>query len=129
MCTYRMISSCTLRTLALLAFGLQLNKAVAQEKVANVSTRVDTHVVSATAEQVQVGYNTSGKQHTTGALSVVPGDRLNGLAPVSIDALLQGQAPGLQVVNTSGAPGAGALTVVRGAATLNAGTEPLYIVD
>jgi TonB-linked SusC/RagA family outer membrane protein len=48
---------------------------------------------------------------------------------VSIDALLQGQAAGVQVVNISGAPGSGAMVNLRGVTTINAGSQPLYIVD
>src|SRR5262245_26541695 len=65
----------------------------------------------------------------TAAVSIVEKKNIEELIPVSIDALLQGQAAGMQVTNVSGAPGSGALTTIRGVSTLHAGTLPLYIVD
>lgn len=79
--------------------------------------------------KVEVGYMRVKRSQVTAAVSVVENKSLDELVPVSIDALLQGQAAGMQVTNVSGAPGSGALTTIRGASTLHAGTLPLYIVD
>ncbi|HEX6428357.1 MAG TPA: TonB-dependent receptor plug domain-containing protein, partial [Niastella sp.] len=69
------------------------------------------------------------RSEVTAAVSVVEKKSVDELIAVSIDGLLQGQAAGMQVTNISGAPGSGALTTIRGASTLHAGTQPLYIVD
>ena len=79
--------------------------------------------------EYDLGYVKVKKTQYPGALSVVEENRLRELTPVSVDALLQGQAAGVQVTNVSGAPGSGALTAIRGASTINAGSMPLYIVD
>lgn len=79
--------------------------------------------------RVDVGYLKVKKNEVSAAISVVEKKNIDELIPVSIDALLQGQAAGMQVTNVSGAPGSGALTTIRGASTLHAGTLPLYIVD
>lgn len=81
------------------------------------------------AEAVNTGYLNTQPNNMTGAVAVVKESRIKELAGVSVDGLLQGQAAGVRVVNTSGAPGAGALITIRGASTLNAGVTPLYIVD
>ena len=47
----------------------------------------------------------------------------------SFDRALQGRAAGVQVTATSGAPGGGINVRVRGVGSINAGSEPLYIVD
>ena len=78
---------------------------------------------------INIGYIKVKKPNITGAISSVQENKWKELAPVSIDALLQGQVAGLLVTNISGAPGAGALTTIRGASTLNGGSMPLYIVD
>ena len=85
--------------------------------------------VPPTEPKVDLGYINIKKTESVAAVSVVNGKGINELIPVSIDALLQGQAAGVQVTNVSGAPGSGALTNIRGASSLNAGTLPLYIVD
>jgi TonB-linked SusC/RagA family outer membrane protein len=42
---------------------------------------------------------------------------------------LQGKAAGVQVVNNSGKPGAGLTIRVRGASSISAGNDPLFVVD
>jgi TonB-linked SusC/RagA family outer membrane protein len=79
--------------------------------------------------KIDLGYISVNKKEAVAAVSVVAEKSLDELIPVSIDALLQGQAAGMQVTNVSGAPGSGALTIIRGASSMNAGTLPLYIVD
>jgi TonB-linked SusC/RagA family outer membrane protein len=79
--------------------------------------------------KVELGYMRVKKNDLTAAVSVVEKKSLDEGMAVSTDALLQGQAAGMQVTNVSGAPGSGALTTIRGASTLHAGTLPLYIVD
>jgi TonB-dependent SusC/RagA subfamily outer membrane receptor len=79
--------------------------------------------------RVDLGYMRIKKTEVAAAVSVVEKNSVDELMAVSIDALLQGQAAGIQVTNVSGAPGSGALTTIRGASTLHAGTLPLYIID
>jgi TonB-dependent starch-binding outer membrane protein SusC len=96
---------------------------------AQADSKTDSLVNLNPAVVVNNGYMTIGKSNLTGAVSIVKENRVKELAGISIDALLQGQAAGVRVVNTSGAPGAGAMTIIRGTSTLNAGTAPLYIID
>ncbi len=42
---------------------------------------------------------------------------------------LQGKAAGIQVVSSSGAPGASPKVRIRGVGSINAGNDPLYVVD
>ncbi len=81
------------------------------------------------AEPLTIGYLTSQSSGTTAAVSYVKENKFKELAGISIDALLQGQAAGVKVALTSGAPASGALVTIRGVATLNADATPLYIVD
>ncbi|MEI6948155.1 SusC/RagA family TonB-linked outer membrane protein [Paraflavisolibacter sp. H34] len=117
----------SIRTLVLLLSGLGLNPALAQKKAAQAPTPADS--LAPASELVQVGYTSVKKQALAGAVSVLPGNAIKERTPVSVDALLQGQVAGVRVVPSSGAPGAGALAFIRGAATLNGGALPLYIVD
>ena len=47
----------------------------------------------------------------------------------SIDQYMQGQIPGMFVVNRSGMPGSGAVTTLRGVNSINATNQPLYVID
>jgi TonB-linked SusC/RagA family outer membrane protein len=106
-----------------------LNKTFAQQRKGMSAAVLDSIINIKPIESVNLGYTTPKRPQVTGAVSVVDENRIKGLAPVSIDALLQGQAAGVRVVNVSGAPGAGALVAIRGVSTFNAGAQPLYIID
>jgi TonB-linked SusC/RagA family outer membrane protein len=105
------------------------NYALAQNKQNKQTAIQDSIINIKPSEPINIGYLTAQKGNIPGAVSIVRENRIKELAGVSVDALLQGQAAGVRVINTSGAPGAGALTIIRGASTLNAGATPLYIVD
>lgn len=81
------------------------------------------------ATDVNLGYLALKSTDVIAAVSQVPDNRFNQFAHASISSMLQGLVPGLKVVNTSGAPGASALLTIRGIATLNGGTAPLFIID
>ena len=106
-----------------------LNKTVAQQRTPLTAAALDSMINIKPVESVNLGYTTPKKTQVTGSVSVVNDNRIKDLAAVSVDALLQGQAAGVRVVNFSGAPGSGALVNIRGVSTLNAGSQPLYIVD
>jgi TonB-linked SusC/RagA family outer membrane protein len=48
---------------------------------------------------------------------------------MTIDQYMQGRIPGMYVVNRSGDPGSGAVTLIRGSNSLNTTNQPLYIID
>jgi TonB-linked SusC/RagA family outer membrane protein len=48
---------------------------------------------------------------------------------MSVDQYMQGRTPGMHVVNRSGDPGSGAVTLIRGTNSLNTSNQPLYIID
>lgn len=81
-------------------------------------------------EVVVVGFNTKARAQLTSAVSNVTSEQLARIAPsVSIDNMLQGQASGVQVTAQNGKPGQTAFIRVRGIGSIQAGNEPLYIVD
>ncbi|HTD99676.1 MAG TPA: TonB-dependent receptor [Mucilaginibacter sp.] len=77
---------------------------------------------------VIVGYGTQKKKELTGSISTVAKENLN-LATSSVDNLLQGAAPGIQITQSSGQPGASATVRIRGGNSITAGNEPLYVID
>ena len=91
-----------------------------------VRLKEDTELLD---EVVVVGYGTMKKKDLTGAVSSVKMDD----APVgtfsTISHALAGKAAGLQVSTISAQPGSGATFRIRGAASVNAGNDPLIIID
>ena len=80
-------------------------------------------------EVVVVGYGTQRKSDLTGAISSVSGEQLATVPAMTAAQALQGRAAGLNIVTTSGAPGAGTNITIRGGTSITQSTKPLYIVD
>ena len=80
-------------------------------------------------EQVVVtGYGTARKRDLTGAIVSVSGEELKNSPTNNVMSSLQGKIPGLMVTN-SGSAGAEPDIKIRGIGTLNASSNPLYVVD
>ena len=92
----------------------------------NVSLDSD---VTALSEVIVTGYGTQPKREVTGAVSSVKGDAIQNLPLQSFDRALQGRAAGVQVRSSNGLPGGAVNIRIRGVGSVNAGNEPLFIVD
>jgi len=85
--------------------------------------------IQALAEYVITSFGDQSKREATGAISSVKGEIFANLPVQSFDRAMQGRIAGVQVTSTSGQPG-GTLNVrIRGVGSINAGNDPLYIVD
>lgn len=80
-------------------------------------------------EVVFVGYGTQKRSDLTGAIASVKGTDLQNLPATDIATSLQGRVPGALVQQTDGAPGAPSNIVIRGPASINGNSAPLYVVD
>lgn len=78
---------------------------------------------------VVVAYGSRRKGTITGSVSTIDGGSVNDAPVASFDQALQGKAAGLTVLQDSGDPTAPASFQIRGTNSINAGTEPLFIVD
>lgn len=77
---------------------------------------------------VSIGYQKVRKSDVTGAIASVKADELNLTSPKLSQALV-GKIAGVQVMQTSGAPYEGTKIKVRGIGSINAGSDPLYVID
>lgn len=80
-------------------------------------------------EVVVVGYGTMKKSDLAGASFTMDEKALKNANVTNIDQAFAGRVTGVTAVQTSGAPGSASSIRVRGQATINAGAEPLYVVD
>lgn len=80
-------------------------------------------------EIVVVGYGSQKKKDVSSAIVVVDEKELKDRPLVSVAEGLQGKAAGVQVTQPSGKPGGGITVRVRGATSISASNEPLYVVD
>lgn len=80
-------------------------------------------------EVVVVGYGTQRKVNLSGAVSAIDGDKIAAKPATDVLSALQGEVPGLQVLRSSGEPGAETSGMrVRGFSSANA-TSTLVLID
>ena len=91
-----------------------------------LTIKMKTDVI--TLDEVSVGYQKQRKSDLTGAISSVKAKELN-LSSPTISQALVGKVAGVQVAQVSGAPYSGAKIRVRGIGSINASSEPLYVID
>ena len=108
--------------LGYLTYELTLGKSVNLP----VSLRPDNEILN---ESVVVGYGTIQRRDITTAVSVVSTEDIDSRPIVSAASALQGRAAGVQVIQPSGMPGTSLSIRVRGATSVQASNEPLYVVD
>ncbi|TVQ67141.1 MAG: TonB-dependent receptor [Balneolaceae bacterium] len=80
-------------------------------------------------EVIVSGYAVTTKRELTGSIASVRAADIQDVPLQNTEALLQGRAAGVNVTADSGNPGAGFRVNIRGNGSVNAATQPLYIVD
>lgn len=80
-------------------------------------------------ETVVIGYGTLKKSDLSGSVVSVSAEDMEKRNPSNIGVGLQGLAPGVQVIRSSGDPEGGFSIRIRGVATVNGSADPLYVVD
>lgn len=80
-------------------------------------------------EVVAIGYGTQRREAVTAAVSTVNADEAKVGVQPNVNTLIQGRAAGVQIIQNTGDPGAGAQIRVRGGASISANNEPLYVID
>ena len=100
---------------------------VGNQSTINVTLKEDTQTLD---EVVVVGYGTMRKSDVTGSIATAKGDDL--VKQQSFSALdnLRGKVSGVNIFSNSSQPGAYSnRVVIRGIATINSSSNPLYVVD
>lgn len=80
------------------------------------------------SEVVVVGYGVQKKSSVTGAISQLKSEDIQNRTIVNPQSALMGKTAGVQVVNTSNAPGSSPTIRVRGYSS-NVSSDPLFVVD
>lgn len=78
---------------------------------------------------IVVAYGTSTKRSFTGSASVIKQDAIKDMPATSFENALTGRVAGLQVTQSSGQAGAVSTLRIRGIGSINAGNDPLYVID
>ena len=99
---------------------------VGNQKTLSIALKEDAEALD---ELVVVGYGTMKKSDLTGAVANVDQENIKNISTATIDQKLVGQIAGVQIQQVSGAPGSGTSIKIRGAGSIGAGNDPLYVVD
>lgn len=99
---------------------------IANQVTINIELEQDTEVLE---ELVIVAYGNQKKRAVTGAVSTINSKSIEARPISTLQVALQGAAPGISVLSSSGHPGSSSSVQIRGAGSIDAGTGPLYVVD
>ncbi len=114
-------------TLVFSFIGLKTTEvATGERSVVDIQLESDAKQLS---EVVVVGYGSQIRQDLTGNIASVKGSAINSMPVASFDQALQGQAAGVFVEAGNGKLGQGIKVRIRGASSVSASNEPLYVVD
>lgn len=99
---------------------------VSRETTINVTMDEETIGLD---EVVAIGYGTMKKSDLTGSVSQIKSDELNAFPSTNVFQALSGRSTGVQVIQSTGAPGASTSIRIRGSNSIQGSNEPLYVVD
>lgn len=92
----------------------------------NIKLRSDQKTLD---EVIVVGYGVQKRREVTGAITKVNAEAITSIPTPSFEASLQGRAAGVQVTQGSGLAGSASVVRIRGAGSISAGGDPLYVID
>lgn len=99
---------------------------VGQNPVINVVLAENTEELS---EVVVVGYGQMKRADLTGSVSSVGEKAIEKSVVTSVDQVLQGRAAGVQIQANTGTPGGSSTIRIRGTNSLNATSQPIFVID
>ncbi|MBM6889146.1 TonB-dependent receptor [Bacteroides caecigallinarum] len=112
-------------TLVISFIGMKTQEVKIKPNV-NVVLMSDAEVLD---EVVVTGYGVQRKASFTGAASIVGEEAIAKKNDANFVKVLEGSVPGVQMNNSTSMPGVWGSVYIRGRASLNSGTQPLYVID
>lgn len=99
---------------------------VGKQSVVNVTLSEDDKLLD---EVVVVGYGKMKRSDLTGSVVSVNSKAIEKSVPTSVDQVLQGRAAGVQIQANTGTPGGSSTIRIRGTNSLNATSQPIFVID
>ncbi len=81
------------------------------------------------SDAIVVAYGTMTREANTGAVTSIKNEGLAESPAMTVDKMLAGKMAGVQITSGSGQPGSTTTIRVRGTSSINAGNEPLWVID
>lgn len=106
---------------------LSTEQVIGDQNQFNIGLSTDSRELT---EVVVTGYGQQQeRREISGAIATIKSSEFKDQPIIGVDQALQGRAAGVQVAQSSGTPGGGISVRIRGAASIGASNEPLYVVD
>jgi TonB-dependent SusC/RagA subfamily outer membrane receptor len=118
-----------LKGLSLILATLGAAGSAQAQKSAPADTAINPQEVESVGDVVIIGYGRQNRRNVVGSISTVTGKDITEVPTQSFEASLQGKAAGVQVTVGSGMAGSASLIRIRGAASISAAGDPLYVID
>lgn len=106
--------------------GYKAVELAASGSVINASLETDSKQLT---EVVVVGYGTQKRQDITGAISSISAKEIESTPVTSLEQAIQGKSAGVFIQADNGKLGQGISIKIRGASSVSAGQQPLYVLD
>jgi TonB-linked SusC/RagA family outer membrane protein len=123
--TYK-VNAASGSTLVFTFVGYTSKEVKATGSVVNVALSADNKSLE---EVVVVGYGTQKRKEISGTVTSLGAREFNAGVVTNPLAAAQGKVAGLVITQSSGDPNARPTVRLRGTGSLNAGSEPLYVID
>jgi TonB-dependent starch-binding outer membrane protein SusC len=81
------------------------------------------------APLVVTGYGSQRREAVTGSVATIDPNTANVGVTTNVNQMLQGRTAGVSITTNNGEPGSGVQIRIRGASSINASNEPLYVID
>ncbi|MGD1893238.1 MAG: SusC/RagA family TonB-linked outer membrane protein [Cyclobacteriaceae bacterium] len=124
---YRLTVADEVTTLVFSSIGYEtVEEAISGRSTINLALAPD---IQSLEEVVVVGYGSVKRRDLTGSVASISSEEIQAVPVASPEQAIQGRVPGVQVSQASAAPGGGVSIRIRGSNSVNAGNEPLYVID
>ena len=114
------------RTLTISSIGYTTQKVAISSSPMHIILKAEERI---TETVVITGYGATRKSAFTGAATTLSTKHMKDVPSVSIEDKLTGAIAGLNVSSISGQPGSFSTVRIRGLGSINAGNDPLYVID
>ncbi len=113
-------------TLVVSFIGYEPKETIVESNTVEIALNPDSKQLS---EVVVVGYGSLERKNLIGSIAKIDPSDTKTIQAGSFDAQLQGKVSGVQISSNTGVPGEAINIRVRGATSINADNDPLYVVD
>ena len=116
-------------TLLIRSVGYRSRQLPVAPDASTVTANLEQDVFNLEAVVVTGQVTGVAQRNLANAVTTLPTEEINRAPTQTLEGALQGKIPGALIQENSGAPGGGAQITMRGVTTINAGVDPLIVLD